>query len=655
MLYTNPDSGAAGGAEQERKKELADPLKEAGESFETYIKSAFNPIDIVKSFASIFSQLEGIATAFNKAMGGGDIYSQQIKQNLVGGKMAAEEFGFTLKDISDLREKVTETEKTNFTLQQEQYRQFLVQAELTKGVSQSAVDAASKNFETFKNLGVTVQGSLKDSEKIIQTSLQYGVSANAVFKSIADNTAKLNMFNFENGVQGMAKMATEAILVKGNMKTTLDLAEKLFDPQQAVDMAAGLQRMGVQITGLLDPISLMNMAENDPEALQKNLVELSKQFMQFDEEQQRFVVMPGAQRQIREVAKTLGIPAEELTKMGMSALDLERKLGQIKFPDASEFATEEARTMIANMAQFNEKSGKYEIEVYDKELGQNVIKAVDDLKKDDLSGVEEAQKNANKSTEELLRDANGYLATISNQFKAGTSRVPTALAASRFAQEKIKFAGGTVEPLVESLMETIYGEDGTEGITGKFNLVSKQIDSMLESIIKGETTLADAGKSLTLALAEIGKQKIEDLKKLPENFGKKQAEAIQNNPELSTPFQITPDMLTALGNFVTALINGTPIQDGVISPSGGLVIMGEKGSYFADKDDSALISPTIPKPSGSIETEGSKSTAITAGGKIEIEHKFSGVEDWLKNYMLSQGFMADFVPTMEKFLTKTEG
>ena len=56
-----------------------------------------------------------------------------------------------------------------------------------------------------------------------------------------------------------------------------------------------------------------------------------------------------------------------------------------------------------------------------------------------------------------------------------------------------------------------------------------------------------------------------------------------------------------------------------------------------------------------VDTEGSKSTAITAGGKIEIEHKFSGVEDWLKNYMLSQGFMADFVPTMEKFLTKTEG
>lgn len=653
MLYES--EGEAGKEERKVKRDLADPLKEAGESAKAYFSTAFDPAQILESFKLIIGQLEGIATSFNKAMGGGEAYSQQIKQNLIGGKMAAEEYGFSLQDVATLQQDISQKERTNFTLQSEQYEKFLVQADLTKGISETAVVAASRNYETFKNLGLTVQGSLKGAEEIIQTSTQYGVSAGAVFKEIGANLKTINLYNFENGVQGMAKMATEAILVKANMSTTLGIAEKLFDPANAVEMAAGLQRMGVQITGLLDPISLMNMAENDPEALQKNIVELSKQFMEFDEKQQRFVVMPGAQRQIREVAKTLGMPAEELAKMGMNALDLERKLSQIKFPDASEFATDEARTMIANMAQFNEKSGKYEIEVYDKELGQNVIKAVDDLKKDDLAGVEEAQKNANKSSEQLLLEANGHLANIANQFKAGTSRVPTAMAASKFAQDKVKFAGGTAEPLVESLMETIYGEDGTEGITGKFNVVSKEIDKMLESIIKGETTLAEAGRALTSALGELASKKIEDFKNFSETYGKKQEAAFEKNPELNTPFQITPDMINALESFVNALMNGQQVNDGLISPSGGLVIMGEKGSYFADKDDSALISPTMPKPSGMIDTEGVKSSSVTAGGKIEIEHKFSGVEDWLKNYMLSQGFMADFVPNMEKFLTKTEG
>ena len=112
MLYD--DSGEAGSNEKEAKKDLADPLKEAGESMQTYFKNAFNPLEIIKSFASIFGQLEGLASSFNKAMGGGAAYSDQIKQNLIGGKMAAEEYGFSIRDVSDLQKEITKTEQTNF-------------------------------------------------------------------------------------------------------------------------------------------------------------------------------------------------------------------------------------------------------------------------------------------------------------------------------------------------------------------------------------------------------------------------------------------------------------------------------------------------------------------------------------------------------------
>jgi hypothetical protein len=83
--------------------------------------------------------------------------------------------------------------------------------------------------------------------------------------------------------------------------------------------------------------------------------------------------------------------------------------------------------------------------------------------------------------------------------------------------------------------------------------------------------------------------------------------------------------------------------------------MGEKGSFFADKDDSVLLSPNIPTGSSDNKSGGQTNSTVTASGKVEIEHKFSGVEAWFKDYMLSQGFLADFVPTLEKFLTKTEG
>jgi hypothetical protein len=47
----------------------------------------------MQSFVTIFSQLEGIATSFNKSMGGADIYGDKIKTNMIEAKIEAEKYG----------------------------------------------------------------------------------------------------------------------------------------------------------------------------------------------------------------------------------------------------------------------------------------------------------------------------------------------------------------------------------------------------------------------------------------------------------------------------------------------------------------------------------------------------------------------------------
>jgi hypothetical protein len=407
----------------------------------------------------------------------------------------------------------------------------------------------------------------------------------------------------------------------------------------------------------------MNMGENDPEALQKNLIELSKQYVEFDEKQQRFKIMPGAQRQVREIATTLGIGAEEFAKMGINALDLDRKLSQIKFPDASEFANDDTRNLIANMAQFNEKTGKYEIEVYDEELGKNVTKAVDELQAPDLEMMEKAQKAASKSSEELLFEANRSLENIYNSIKAGTTRIPTAAVASKFGRDKEDFLRGTALPLTQALDDAIFGEGGTKELKNKFDTLSTGLDNIIKSVVNGEKSLSEAGIEVGGAISTGIKEKLNDLGGIDENFAKYQKSAFESSPSAAkNEFQLTPEMLTNVGGIIQSLFgelaNMIPLQDGLISPNGGLVVSGPKGSYFGDKDDSVLLSPNIPTRANSAfggNSESNLNSKVTAEGKVEIEHKFTGVEAWFKDYMLSQGFLADFVPTMEKFLTKTEG
>ena len=640
--------------QQSKEYSLKDPFSDVTAALNN-IGEQYNITNgaMLRSFTNTVSQLEGISSNFNKTMGGLDIYGERTKQNIIEAKFQSEKFGFTLTDVANLSEKITGFEKTNFLLKADQTKELLVMAELTMGMGENAAVAASKNYETFKNLGFTAQGAVDGIKKVIDSSLGVGVVAGEVMKDISSNTAKLNLYNFENGVQGMSKMATEAIMVKANMGKTLEIANNLFDPSKAVEMAAGLQRMGVQITELLDPISLMNMAENDPAALQTNIIELSKQFVEFDEKQQRFVVMPGAQRQLREVSQALGLQAEDFAKMGMNALDLDRKLSQIKFPDASEFANDDTRKLIANMAQFNQKTGKYEIEVYDKELGENVTKAVDSLKPADLEMVEKAQKGAQKTSEELLWQANSSLTNIANILNAMAGRPSLAAATSKIGQDKVKFMEGTVLPGALALDESIFGKEGSKGLKKDFDTLGTALDDLITSVKKKEKTLNEATEEFT----DMVKFGVGSKMKSASNFGdiyeQKQKQALQENPEINPNLQLSKENVMSVIDFLKRTIEAIPLQDGLIDSQGGLLITGPKGSYFTDKDDKLLAAPNIPTNPENFNT--SSNSKVTAEGKVEIEHKFSGVEGWFKDYMLSQGFLADFVPTLEKFLTKSEG
>jgi hypothetical protein len=640
--------------QQEKQFNLKDPLSDATTALEN-LYTTYNIVNgsMLTSFTNIASQLEGIASNYNKIMGGLDVYGERAKQNIIDAKIQSEKFGFTLTDVANLSEKITGFEKTSTLLRAEQSKELLVTGELTRAMGQSAAEAGVKNYETFKNLGFTSQGVVENIKKVLDTSLGTGVVAGEVMKEISSNTAKLNMYNFDNGVQGMSKMATEAIMVKANIKDTLAIAEKLFDPQQAVEMAAGLQRMGVQITGLLDPISLMNMAENDPEALQSNLIELSKQFVEFDEKQKRFKVMPGAQRQIREVAKTLGIGAEEFAKMGMNALDLDRKLSQIKFPDASEFANEDTRKLIANMSQFNDKTGKYEIEVYDEKLGDNVTKAIDSLEPADLDMMKEAQKAGQKTSEQLLWQANKSLTNIANVANLIAGRPAFAAASSKIGGQISKFAEGTILPATLAADEAIFGKGGTKKLRGEFDLLNDALTDLIDKVKKKEKTIDEASADFGSLIKGELKERSEQMSKFGDIYAGKQKEAFTQNPSLENNLQLSKENVLSVIKFLENTISGIQLQDGLIDSQGGLLISGPKGSYFTDKDDKVLASPNIPTNPENITTP--INSTVTAAGKVEIEHKFSGVEGWFKDYMLSQGFLADFVPTLEKFLTKTEG
>jgi hypothetical protein len=223
--------------------------------------------------------------------------------------------------------------------------------------------------------------------KVVKISREMGVNAQVVSSSVVSNLEKLNKFGFPNGVEGLAKMAAKAASLRMDMASTFKVADDIFNrgPEAAIEISASLQRLGAASGALLDPIKLMDLAQNNVPELQNQLVELSKQYSVFNEETGQFEIMPGARRQINEVEKALGMSSGELSKMSLEAAKLDKKLSEIDFSQLGFNATEEEKTMIANLAEMNDK-GEYTVKIKDKDGGyeEKLLSALTDDDKNEL-------------------------------------------------------------------------------------------------------------------------------------------------------------------------------------------------------------------------------------------------------------------------------
>jgi hypothetical protein len=166
-------------------------------------------------------------------------------------------------------------------------------------------------------------------------------------------------------------------------------------------MSAALQRLGVTSSGLLDPLRAMDMAQNDPAALQNEILNISKEFTKFNEVTGKMEILPGSKRRLREVAEAMGMTAEELAGMSIKAADFDKKMSQIKLPDFAE-GNEETKQLIASMAEM--KGGVATINVKDEKTGEVLLKQVDQLTPEDIEKLKNSQTEQAKSVEQLAYD-----------------------------------------------------------------------------------------------------------------------------------------------------------------------------------------------------------------------------------------------------------
>jgi hypothetical protein len=375
------------------------------------LESNFNPERIAK----IVVTLDNAATEMLKQFGQGQAMADLLRGSMADSVTSVRKLGGDIADVLKTQQEASAALGRNVALSEETTKDLYATMKVTGASVKEIVSGMA-------DVGIGAGRATNEMLKVVNVARESGVNAQAVSGMVLKNMEALNKYNFAGGVEGLAKMAAQATALRIDMSTTLGFAEKVFDPEGAIEVAAAMQRLGVSQSSLLDPLKLMDLSQNDPAELQNQIAQMSKQFVQLGKDG-HFEIMPGAKRQLREISQAMGISYNDITKMALGSADLDKKMKEISFPSA----TEDQKKMLANMAEMG-AGGTYQIKTAD-----GTTKDVSALTGPEIEALEKMANTAPPTMEELAKQQLTATESITAAINSLADRTGLGAASSRTA------------------------------------------------------------------------------------------------------------------------------------------------------------------------------------------------------------------------------
>jgi len=438
---------------------------------------------------SIESQLR---TDINEKIGISGELSRGLRGELLDSQPAAIEFGYGIKDITEM-----------ITSMMEQSGRFNLISRETIDKSFSTARAFVGNykemgalFNEFERVGIGARGAMEAIDKAGTNSLSLGLRAKTTVTDIRTNIEKLNEYGFKNGIQGLAEMSRKATEFRFNMQKVFDIAEKVMDPEAALSLTANLQVLGGAISDFNDPLKLMNMATNNVEGLTDSLIGAAEGLATYNAEQGRFEVSGANLRRARDMAKELGMSTGELTKVAIASQ--ERLSAAMDLAGRGFNINEEDKRFITNLSKMDK--GRMVIEIpqtlQDKFRGETQI-ALSDLTREQVAVLQENKKAfEDMSPTDIAKDQLSTLTNIYNYMQSwakGNVRAITSAAnvegnldkvlkplmnVAKDYGERYKLDDEQIKSFAGNLKEDVYKAYFSGGMEDAKNLVNDKIKEL---------------------------------------------------------------------------------------------------------------------------------------------------------------------------------
>jgi hypothetical protein len=418
----------------------------------------------------------------NKGAGLTGDLSRDIREELTEANPALLRIGIGFDQLANSAEKLVSNSGRFLTLNRDSWLEAGKAATAYVGTLSELVDM----MPAFEKIGIGAGNVAENIDAVGKRSLTLGLQSKKTIADLNSNLSKLNEYGFKTGINGLSEMARKATEFRLTMESTFTIAEKVMNPEGAIDMAANLQAIGGAIGDFNDPMKLMYMATNNVEGLQDALIGVTGSLATYNKEQGRFEITGINLRKARALASELGVGYGELANGAIAAA--ERSSAATTLMARGLDLDEDTKRFITNISTM--KDGKMSIALNSDKLkeafGTNQIdlenlsqanveklkQYQDDFKK--LTTDEIIQKQAT-SVENIMRDVN---------FLAATARLKVAKAGGGALDEVKKFLGyseGDLEKLSKNVADRVANVNNEKSKTSRDRKTTEQkafIDNM---------------------------------------------------------------------------------------------------------------------------------------------------------------------------------
>ena len=500
--------------------------------------------------------------------------------------------GGSITDVQTTMNGIADASRRNVIANTEDVAKLYAATQLIEG-------SADSLSNSFLDIGVGISEIPKQLESSINYIRSIGGNTKSVMKDVTTNMEQMNRYQFEGGVVGLTKMAAQASMLRFNMNETFKLANDVLDPERAIDVAAAFQRLGVSAGDLADPFQLMNQSINDPSGLQNSLADVAKQFTYFDDKTKTFKINPQGVLTLREMEKQTGVSAAEMSKMGLAAAEMDKRLSAVNLAGLT-FANEEDKQYLSNIA--NMEGGTYKVTLED-----GTKKELSDLKQDEFNKLLEQQKTGPKTLEEMTMSQLTIDKSILSNVAAIRESVVQGLTSPKQIRQGIAGA--------QRATKTILGETSDAIKTKDFRDVSEGFLNALGGVAKD---LKEGNKPLTDVLSTGLNRFGDTLESSQKNFAK---------------------ILEEIGEKIGKKLTNQTVGEQMLKSGVNKAV--ETFSSNSNITSSGPITSSISNKVGALQNTQNNSVAQTSnskvdvGGKIEIDVKApAGVSgDQLKQMM----------------------